>query len=88
MIEIRELTAEERARMARSHRRMIDAMPPRDQPSEGVVRMAASMIDIAAASGGCTPADLIEAGFTPDDIARDSEAAREFANRKAERKVA
>lgn len=86
MIEIRELTGAERARMAATHRTTIDALPPREDIGEETARMAEAMIDITAAQGNCTPADLIEAGFTPDDIAKNAAAALFEATRKSERR--
>ncbi len=86
MIETRMLTPAERARMARAHRQAIDRAPRRpSEPSETAERIAARMIDIAALAGQCTDADLIEAGFTPHDLNRYGQDARQIAARLREK---
>ncbi|MCQ0986430.1 hypothetical protein [Jiella marina] len=55
--------------------------------SETAERMAAVMIERASIAGACTDAELIEAGFTPHDLARDAETARQLAYGQSERRV-
>lgn len=88
MIEFRSMTAAERARIAGAHRSVLPTGRAFPEASESAERMAARMVDIAALTGACTDADLIEAGFTPDDLARDGGIARQLAYGVSERRVA
>ncbi len=42
-------------------------------------RMAAAIIEITQAKGGCLPQDLNERGFTPDEVAEHWHLAQSFA---------
>ncbi|TFF20790.1 hypothetical protein E3C22_18035 [Jiella endophytica] len=103
MIAFRTLTPAEIARARRSNLPTDAGSPPASglaaklkagadkafpDVSESAERMAARMIDIAALTGACTDADLIEAGFTPDDLTRDGRIARQLAYGVSERRVA
>lgn len=89
MIRFRTLTNAERARMACVHRAVLGSglAPERAIPeaTPAAEAMAARMIDHAALTGTCTDADLIEAGYTPDDLRRHAATARRIAYGLTER---
>ncbi|ORE90566.1 hypothetical protein [Aurantimonas sp. 22II-16-19i] len=95
MIQFRTLTPAERAAMIEAHCQAIAGLPTRPLAAEKMFpdtavsarAMAARMIEIAALSGHCTDADLIEAGYTPDDLARDGQAARQLAYGLSEKQL-
>lgn len=81
----------ERIEAARRHLGRIGILPGEKaipDASPEAEAMAAKMIEIAAGLGGaCSGADLIEAGYTPDDLLRHGETARRLAFGLTERTV-
>ncbi|ORE90966.1 hypothetical protein [Aurantimonas sp. 22II-16-19i] len=85
MIQFRTLTDAELARMAAAHRAALGEDRAIPEATPAAEAMAARMIDHAALTGACTDADLIEAGYTPDDLRRHAATARRIAYGLTER---